>query len=336
MLAIFLLSLAPSPTEAARPSLRRVLSQEATRVAESATVLSRRVGNKLVDWVAGYFVGEAIAGAIDETSRSSRRGELDRMEEELDRGIGQVVREMERHGGDDRERLERALDFLRSEIALVRQAREAQAEQLREIERRQWTLLARIDDLERDLSDIKVRLGSIEDQLSSVEDRLSDLERDRIRDCLDLVEARRLGIDGYPVSERHEDLREGEGQVVGVDAWARLYLDSCSPDLVQRGILIQSSLVTRNVGEDLSMWVTVSSPSSGASRRFEYFLGTPLAPVDGQVREFFLPYDDLPVSPTAGRTAVAVVLTLGGKVVYQLPPRAFTCSPGARIDCAWR
>jgi hypothetical protein len=337
VVALFLLGLIPQQSiEAARPSWRHRLSQETRRAAESAWVVSRHTADRVLGHIAQVLVDETTGGDRRPSPSPVTPQELEDTEQALEREIVQTVDVMRDQGGPDRDVLEETVEVLRREIDLVREVRRSDRQQLGTLRREQQRLLSRLDDMAESLAAIEQRLGTIEDRLSSMEDQLSDLERDRIRACLDLVDADRLGLDGYPVSDRPGDLRQGEGQTVGVDAWADLYLDACSPDLVQRGLLIQSALIARDVEGELSLWVTVSSPESGASQRFEYFLGTPLAPVDGQVREFFLPYDQFPVSPTAGRTAIAVVLTLGGQVVYQLPPRAFSCSPSVPIDCAWR
>ena len=164
-----------------------------------------------------------------------------------------------------------------------------------------------------------------------------------IGDCLDLRHAAVLGADGYRVKQSPGGWVADRFDSDPLTLDVRLLLNSCSADLTRRGLVIQLSMVTRDLARDLTLYATWKGVGEGGYTlgppllldRHEIPLGRPGYRVDGQVVELFFPYDEIPGLDYVDRIALALVLTHDGTVLYTLPDRVMTCGFGQRVQCRW-
>ena len=215
----------------------------------------------------------------------------------------------------------------------------SQQEKLVELKADQEHLLTRIDNLEARMTKLERRVDEIDSYVSDLNDRVSRLEDAMIHECLDLRRADVLGKDAFRIKESPGawSAEHSESDSLALDM--RLLLNSCTGDLTQRGLLIQLSLVTRNLDKDMSLYATFTGVQSGGRMgvlsRQEIPLARPGYRVDGQVVELFFPYGEILHPSSPDRIALALVLTHDGDVLYSLPSRVMSCVFGQRINCRW-
>ncbi len=256
--------------------------------------------------------------------------------------------------GERRRLLQETLELDREQLAMLTRLSVSQGKKIAEIHVDQERLLGRIQSLngrirqiEKSVGRLDARVGAVEGRLDGVEGhlgeletRVSRLEDAFIRQCLDLRTSKVLGVNEFRVNESTGSWATDHFEDDNLTLDARLLLNSCTGELTQRGLLLQLSLVTRDLDQDLSLYVNFKGISSNGGQmrllsRQEIPLARPAYRVDGQVAEIFVPYDEIPgLSPT-DRTALALVLTHDGEVLYTLPDRVFSCVFGQRLNCRW-
>jgi len=317
-----------------------VLSSSVTCANPAAVFVAKRVGQ----WVLSALGSYALGKAIDYATGQDLRGELEST-------IAPMLVEIAKSSGKKREALEEQLDISRRQLEIIAALLDAQGDDLSALRAEQESLLQRADELADRLTKLEAAVDELGDRTDRLERRVEELdqrvgqvEKALISECLDRRGSSRRGAVGYLVDA-------GGGQVLSddfndsmIDLSAKVYLDSCTPNLTERGVLIQLSLATRGLDQELVLYATFKdvramvagkSPAQ-AYRRFEFPLGRPAYAVDGQVREFFVPYSDIPFFSRTDRAALALVVTYDGRPRYALADRVLSCYPGERMTCQWR
>jgi hypothetical protein len=280
--------------------------------------------------ILSYGTGKAIDWA---TGQDFRR--------QLEKEIPLLIARVAAATGPERAALQESLDLHRQQLAMLTRLTSAQGHQIAEIQRDQERLLRRVGNLETQFKKLEGRVGLIEDVVKELDARVSRLEEALIRECLDLRNADLLGADNFRVKESTGGWLEDDFESDRLTVDARLLLNTCTGDLTQRGLLLQLSLVTRDLDKDLSLYATFKGVYSGGGQmtmltRREIPLARPSYRVDGQVVELFFPYGEIPDLSAPDRVALALVLTHDGEVVYTLPDRVMSCVFGQRVNCQWR
>jgi uncharacterized coiled-coil protein SlyX len=220
-----------------------------------------------------------------------------------------------------------------------RQVQEAQEKRIVELKADQERLLRRIDNLEARMTKIERRVDEIDSYVSELNSRVSRLEDAMIHECLDLRRADVLGKDEFRIRESPSAWSADHSESDDLTLDMRLLLNSCTGDLTQRGLLIQLSLVTRDLKKDMLLYATFTGVQSGGQismlSRQEIPLARPSYRVDGQVVELFFPYGDILHLSSPDRIALALVLTHDGDVFYTFPSRVMSCAFGQRVTCRW-
>jgi hypothetical protein len=215
----------------------------------------------------------------------------------------------------------------------------SQGEKLVELKADQERLLGRINNLEARMTKLERRVDGIDSYVSELNSRVSRLEDALIHECLDLRRADVLGKDEFRVKESPGAWSADHSASENLTLDMRLLLNSCTGDLTQRGLLIQLSLVTRDLNKDMLLYATFTDVQSGGQMgvlsRQEIPLARPVDRVDGQVVELFFPYGDILRLSSPDRIALALVLTHDGEVLYTLPSRVMSCAFGQRVTCRW-
>jgi len=282
---------------------------------------AKQIGSHLiekgVDWVVGLALGQ-----------------------EVENEIPNLVAQISRATGPMRALLQENLQADREQLALLKRLKDSQGKKLAEIQADQDRLLRQVEGLAGRMSKLEQQIGRLGSRLDAIDSRLAHLEDALIRECLDLRTSQALGVDEYRIKESPGGWSSDHYEDEHLTLDARLLLNSCSGDLTRRGLLLQLSLVTRELDQDLSLYVNFKGISSYGGQmsllsRQEIPLARPAYRVDGQVTEIFFPYDEIPdISPT-DRIALALVLTHDGEVLYTLPDRVISCVFGQRINCRW-
>ncbi|MEM8960178.1 MAG: hypothetical protein AAGD38_01755 [Acidobacteriota bacterium] len=263
-------------------------------------------------------------------------------ETELRRLLPEILDEIAVTTGPEREWIQAQLEAVETQIDLVQYAQDIARG---DIEVTQADLDALRSDQQRLLSDLDYlegRVDRLEVDMAELRSRVDFLEDVYIRDCLDLRTAPRVGIEGFAHREtpRNTHMRDDDGQ--GIAARTRLLLDACTPDLTQRGLLVQLVLTTFDLREEISLLVTFKDLRLGGFdsttlnhlSRFEYPLYQPRYAIDGQVQELFIPYDQMPFSASS-QVVIAFVLAHDRRPIYSIPDQVITCLPGRQVTCRW-
>ena len=280
-------------------------------------------------WVLGTIVSHVAGKAIDYATGQTFR-------QQLEDEIPWLVKRISEATGAEREALEEKLGLVREELALVSRVVDRQEVNLAEIRGEQERLLQRIDDLE-------ARMANLEGQVYDLRARVDQLEEALISECLDLRFARTLGAEGFRIGTAASSLLVDDFADRSLSLSTRLYLNSCSGDLTQRGLLIQLSMVTRGLNRDMSAFVTFkrlstdrfSAADPSNRSRLEFPMSRPGYSSDGQVREIFIPYAEIPFLSATERVALAMVVTHDGGPMYVLSDQVISCVFGQRINCRW-
>ncbi|HMB54549.1 MAG TPA: hypothetical protein VKU40_14630 [Thermoanaerobaculia bacterium] len=272
-------------------------------------------------WVTGTVAAHYAGEVADVLTGKKLKAEL---EAEMARQIGRV----EAAVGSERALREQEMRLLRDQLAAVDRALRGEIEDLREEQAR---LDARTTDLER-------RMAAVEGRVDDLEARMAQVEEALIAQCLDLRWAPLFGADGYRVQEsgRTHLVDDFESGVVTLALDA--HLDACTPELTERGLLLQLSLLTRDLERDLTLYATFKGAGAqGVSNlvRLEYPLSRPGYRLDGQVAEIFIPYAEIPFPSRSERLALALVLLHEGSVIYTLPDQPISCTVAQRTKCRW-
>lgn len=284
-------------------------------------------------WVFGQIVSYGVGKAIDLATGQGFRQQL---ELEIPRLVALVASAI----GPQRAVLQENLELHREQLAVITRLTSSQGKQIAAIKADQERLLRRIGSLETRMTKLERRVDAIDSYVSELDARVSQLEDALIRECLDLRRAPVLGADEFRVKDSPGGWIDDHFESNSLTLDARLMLDSCTGDLTQRGLLIQLSLVTRDLDKDIALYATFKGVESGGRMsvlsRQEIPLDRPSYRVDGQVAELFIPYGEIPSFSSPDRIALALVLTHDGEVLYTLPDRPMSCVFGQRVNCRWR
>ena len=287
---------------------------------------------KVAKWVALQIVSYEAGKVIDYATGQDFQQQLQR---EMPRLVSQISGTI----GPQRAVLQESLELHREQLALLARLTGSQAQGIAELKADQERLVRRIDNLETRMRKLEQRVDAIDSYVSELDARVSRLEDALIRECLDLRRADVLGEEEFRVKESPgawaADHLESDHLTLDV----RLLLNSCTGDLTQRGLLIQLSLLTRDLDKDMSLYATFKGVYSGGAgnvlSRQEIPLARPGYRLDGQVVELFFPYDGIPSFSSPDRIALALVLTHDGELLYTLPDRVISCVFGQRVNCRW-
>lgn len=306
-------------------------------------------GTALAKFLGSFARDYILAKVVDELLGQSFDSQLETVRGDLVAEVAARVQEMEAASGDSRailrEQLEaveaqlmnvdRALAILKGRIGNV----EAEVARLKTDQDR---LEREIEALERRTSALERRVDDIDRELGELDARVSDLELALISECLDLRSAPRLGVEGFRVQGTAQGLLEDSHESENLSLRVRGYLNSCTADLTQRGLLLQLSWVTRDLDQPMALYATFKNIEPGGFdrsslnrlTRIEYPLYRPIHRIDGQVLELFIPYAEIPF-PSTNRLALALVVTHDGAPLYALSDRVINCHFGQRAQCRW-
>jgi len=287
-----------------------------------------KAGKWCLQQIESYAVGKAIDFATGQS-----------FHQELEQEIPRLVTQIAVTIGPQRAVLQENLALHQEQLAVLTRltgSQEAQGKKIGELKADQERLLGRIDKLEARMTKLERRVDGIDSYVSELNTRVSRLEDAMIRECLDLRRADVLGKDAFRVKESPGAWSADHSGSESLTLDLRLLLNSCTGDLTQRGLLIQLSLVTRDLDKDMLLYATFTDAQSGGQlSRQEIPLDRPVYRVDGQVVELFFPYGDILHLPSPDRIALALVLTHDGEVLYTLPSRVMSCASGQRVTCRW-
>jgi hypothetical protein len=305
---------------------------------------ARKLGIWCAEQMVSYGAGKAIDWGI---------GQL--LGTQVEQEIPSLVDLISLATGERRKLLQETLELDREQLGMLTRLTISQGKKIAQIQVDQERLSGRIQGLNSRISqlekkvgrldarvgEVESRLGGAEGRLGEVETRVSKLEDAFIRECLDLRTSQVLGADEFRIKESPGSWITDHFEDEHLTLDALLLLNSCSGDLTQRGLLLQLSLVTRDLDKDMSLYANFKGISSNGGQmrllsRQEIPLARPAYKVDGQVMEIFFPYDEIPDLTPTDRIALALVLTHDGEVLYTLPDRPISCVFGQRINCRWR
>lgn len=305
------------------------------------------MAGKVVDWATGQDLGQQLKKEIPRlvTLIAAATGpERAALQESLDVHHAQLA-VLERLTAEHEKKISGIqADQQRQDqsLAKVQADQDQQRQRLAAIQADQDRLSQRIQSLASRMEALERRVDRIDSRVDELDSRLRQVEEALIRECLDLRSAAILGVDEYRVKETPGGWMSDRFDSDELSLDVRLLLNSCSADLTRRGLMIQLSLVTRNLDQDLRLYATwkdvnVGSYGQGPRRydRQEFTLARPVYRLDGQVAELFIPYDEIPGFGSADRLALALVLTHDGTVLYSLPDRLVSCNFGQRVQCRW-
>jgi hypothetical protein len=301
-----------------------VLGLLPTLEARASSGLLKQAGS----WAGGFFTAYLAGKAVDTFTGQDFKSQLEAH-------IPYLVEQIASASGSRRQALQEELDLTARQLRVVERALKVTQQDVAELQREQELIL-------QDLDLLFERVDALEQRVDGLDQRVTDLEIALIGECLDLRTAPLLGWDDFRVRETPQAVLDDEHASQSLSLAARIYLNTCTFDLTQRGLLIQLSMVTRDLTEDLSLYATFKHIEAGGFDptygnqlvRYEFLLERPLYPVHGQVQEIFIPYGDIPF-PHTNRAALALVLTHDGRPVYSLPDKAFQCNPGQQFNCRW-
>ena len=297
--------------------------------------LLRQTGSlvgKVGKWCLGQIVSYEAGKVIDVAAGQELHHQLVL---EIPRLVAQIAVAI----GPRRDVLQESLALHQEQLAMLTRLTGSQGKGIAELKADQERLLGRIDNLEARMTHLERRVDAIDSYVSELDARVSRLEDGLIHECLDLRRADVLGNDAFRVKESPGAWSAEHSESASLTLDMRLLLNSCTGDLTQRGLLIQLSLVTRNLDKDMLLYATFTGVQSGGGigilSRQEIPLARPVYRVDGQVVELFFPYDDILHVSWPDRVALALVLTHDGEVLYTLPSRVLSCVFGQRVNCRW-
>jgi hypothetical protein len=288
---------------------------------------------QVAKWVAVQIASYGVSKTIDRATGQDFQRQLQR---EMPRLVAQIATTI----GPRRAVLQESLELHREQLALLTRLTGSQGQEIAELKADQDRLQRRIDSLEERMTKLEQRVDAIDAYVSELDARVSRLEDALIRECLDLRRAEVLGEDEFRVKESAGGWIADHFESDSLTLDVRLLLNSCNGDLTQRGLLIQLSLTTRDLDQDMSLYATFKGVYSGGHgevlSRQEIPLARPRYRVDGQVVELFFPYGEIPSFSSPDRIALALVLTHDGELLYTLPDRVLSCVSGQRVNCRWR
>lgn len=279
--------------------------------------LVRRAAGWVGSTVAAHYAGKLI-------DRVTGQGVKVEVEDEMALQLERI----ERSTGEERRLRVEEMTLLREQLSAVDRALAGEFEGLKQEQAR---LDARASDLER-------RMARVEGRVDDLEARMAQVEEALIADCLDLRWAPFFGADGYRIQESGQSHLVDDFESGVVTLALDAYLDSCTPELTERGLLLQVSLLTRDLERDLTLYATFKGAGAqGVSNlvRLEYPLSRPGYRLDGQVAEIFIPYAEIPFPQRSERLALALVLLHEGSVIYTLPDQVISCVFAQRTRCRW-
>lgn len=276
--------------------------------------------------IAARDKGDAEARAAVESLRSELRGQM-----------GELVRAIAESARQEREVLEEQLALVRQQIEVLDRSLRAQQDEIAGLWREQEEMSGRLAALE-------TRVARLENRADQLESRVGLLEDALLTECLDLRTAASFGGGGYRVKGTADTVKRSSETSDEAEVSLWLLLDTCKADLTERGLLVQVSLLTRGLSQDLALWATFKDISPDGWRngqrnylsRLELPLDRPAYELDGQVREFFIPYETIPFPSSTDKIAIALVLTHDGGPIYSLPDQVFSCQFGRRTQCRWQ
>jgi hypothetical protein len=290
------------------------------------------LAGSVAKWCLGQLASYGAGKVLDLATSQDFHHQL---EQEIPRLVTQIASAI----GPQRAVLRESLELDREQLAVLTRLISSQGEEIGKIKVDQELLLRRIDSLTARMSKLERRVDGIDSYVRELDARVSQLEEALIRECLDLRRASVLGADELRVKESPDGWIADHFESKSLRLDMRLLLNSCTKDLTQRGLLIQMSLVTRDLDKDMSLYATFKGVESGGRMgvlsRQEIPLARPGYRVDGQVVELFFPYSEIPDLSSPDRIALALVLTHDGEVLYTLPDRVISCVFGQRVNCRW-
>jgi hypothetical protein len=287
-----------------------------------------RKATEVLGKVGKFLAGYTVAKGIDYVT-----GRL--LKQEVEEQVLALIVPIRNAAGPERAALEETLAILQQQHRILIRVLQDQGADIAAIRADQERLARRLDDLSG-------RLGRMEQQLTELDARVRRIEEALISECIDRRYAPALGLEAFRIDESAASLLVDEKTSDALDIRVDLHLNACSAELTHRGLLIQVSLATRDLAENLTLYATFKDVSAlvggrgmAASQSLEFPLGAPRYVVDSQTLEIFLPYAEVPhLSPT-DRLAIALVLTHGGNTEYVLTDKVLTCIFGQRINCRW-
>src|SRR6185295_13942007 len=185
---------------------------------------------------------------------------------------------------------------------------------------------------------VTARVAKLEGRVDDIEARVGQLEEALISQCLDRRRAPLFGEDGFRVSDKAGSRIDDSSESDSASLAVHLFLNSCTHDLTQRGLLIQLTAVTRGLEGDMNLYATFKDAASAGYEgytRLEFPLSRPSYRLDGQVREMFIPYSEIPFPSGSGRLALALVVTHDGEIIYRLADRVLSCVFAQQVNCRW-
>ncbi|HBL29481.1 MAG TPA: hypothetical protein DD490_21825 [Acidobacteria bacterium] len=305
----------------------------------------KAVGKFLLSFTADYLLSKSLDKLLDQGVGA----EIKLAKSDLLAEVTERVQAMEGTSGETRGLLQEQLEQAEAQLAnldrvaaiLEGRVQDVEAE-VAEIRKEQAVLDRRIEALEQRTAALEKRVEELDKGLSALDARVSDLELALMRECLDLRTAPRLGIEEFRVQPGLQGLLEDDSDSERLSLQLRGHLNSCSPDLTQRGLLLQFSWITRELNQDMALYATFKHIEPGGFdrtrlnhlARLEFPLYRPRHRIDGQVLEVFIPYAEIPF-PETYRLALALVVTHDGETLYSLPDRVIQCNAGQRLQCRW-
>ena len=293
-----------------------------------AESFSAKAGKWCLEQITSWVVGKGLDFVAAQVLRQEGTQEVRR-----------TVQEMSAAFGPRRAVLQEKLEVDREQLALLTRLIDSKGKAIQAIQADQKRLLERARSLETRMGKLERKVGEIDAHVAELDARVRRLEDALIHECLDLKNAPIFGADEYRVKESRGGWADDHFESDELTLDARLLLDSCTGDLTRRGLLLQLSLVTRGLTEDLRLYATWKGIESGGRggnlSRQEIPLDRPAYDIDGQVVELFFPYDEIPDFSYPDKLALALVLTHDGEVLYSLPDRVISCVFGQRVNCRW-
>jgi hypothetical protein len=309
----------------------------------------KAAGEKVAKFVGSFTSGYILSKIVDDLIGQDFESQLNAAREELATEIDERVKEMEATSGESRMVLQAQLEQVEAQLMNLDRATAILKGRVSDVEAEVALLKAdqahleqEIEVLERRTSTLERRVEDINRELGELDARVSDLELALISECLDLRSAPLLGVEGFRAQGTAQSLLEEHYDSERLTLKLRGYLNSCTADLTQRGLLLQLSWITRSLDRDMVLYATFKHIEPGGFdrtrlnqlTRLEYPLYRPVHRVDGQVLELFIPYAEIPF-PSTNRFALALVVTHDGELLYTLPDRVITCHFGQRAECRW-
>ncbi len=300
-----------------------------------------KIARKAASWGRGFLISyganKVLDHAIGQDFRSQLEQEIPFLVEKISTATGVERNVLVQHLNN----VEAQVTTLDRLLALSRREGAQLASEVDDLLATQNRILRAMDAVEGRVTALEKRTDRLEGRVDQLDERVADLEEALIGECLDLRHAPRIGADGFHVRESARSVLEETYDSDNFYLSTRAYLNACTPDLRQRGLLLQLSWVTRDLDQDLALYTTfkhIEQSGFDAARmntltRLEYPLGRPTRRIDGQVLEIFLPYGE--ILPATNRLALALVITHDGGPIYALADRVMNCSFGQRVQCRW-